>query len=122
MAQIFKNNVFATLASALSDADTAVTLTVGCGERFPVLLSGEYFLATLIGLNSNSVEAHWEIVKCTARDADVLTVERAQEGTLAGVWPTGSRIEMRVTAGALGSFVAEDAVKRQIFKSSLIGV
>ena len=43
-------------------------------------------------------------MKCTARATDGLTIERAQEGTTARIWPVGSRLEMRVTAGTLDSF------------------
>jgi len=65
----------------------------GQGARFPTLSAGDYFYATLIN-TSNQLE----IVKCTARSADVLTVERAQEGTTARAYDVGDRIEIRITA------------------------
>jgi hypothetical protein len=39
-----------------------------------------------------------EIVKCTARSTDVLTVVRGQESTTARAYSTGDRIEIRITA------------------------
>jgi hypothetical protein len=39
-----------------------------------------------------------EIVKCTARSTDVLTVTRAQENTTARAYSAGDRIEIRITA------------------------
>ena len=104
MTQVFKNNAFASLAAELSAAGTLATLATGQGARFPSPTGGDHFLATLILLDGNGAETAWEVVKCTARATDGLTIERAQEGTTARIWPVGSRLEMRVTAGTLDSF------------------
>lgn len=104
MTQVFKNNAFASLAAELSAAGTLATLAAGQGARFPAPSGGDHFLATLILLDGNGAETAWEVVKCTARATDGLTIERAQEGTTARIWPVGSRLEMRVTAGTLDSF------------------
>lgn len=104
MTQVFKNNAFASLAAELSAAGTLATLATGQGARFPAPNGGDHFLATLILLDGNGAETAWEVVKCTARATDGLTIERAQEGTTARIWPVGSRLEMRVTAGTLDSF------------------
>jgi phage-related tail fiber protein len=87
------NNAFATLASGITSSATSITVASGQGARFPTLGAGDYFYATLIN-TSNQLE----IVKCTARSADVLTVERAQEGTTARAYDVGDRIEIRITA------------------------
>ena len=104
MTQVFKNNAFASLAAELSAAGTLATLATGQGARFPAPSGGDHFLATLILLDGNGAETAWEVVKCTSRATDGLTIERAQEGTTARIWPVGSRLEMRVTAGTLDSF------------------
>lgn len=104
MTQVFKNNAYASLAAELSAAGTLATLAAGQGARFPSPAGGDFFLATLILLDGNGAETAWEIVKCTARATDGLTIERAQEGTTARIWPVGSRIELRTTAGTLDSF------------------
>ena len=104
MTQVFKNNAYASLAAELSAAGTLATLAAGQGVRFPSPTGGDFFLATLILLDGNGAETAWEIVKCTARATDGLTIERAQEGTTARIWPVGSRIELRTTAGTLDSF------------------
>jgi hypothetical protein len=75
---------------------TSITLTTGQGARFPSLAGGDYFFATLIDTSNNL-----EIVKCTARSTDVLTVVRGQESTTARAFSTGDRIELRVTAQGL---------------------
>lgn len=46
-------------------------------------------------------EVNHEIVKCTARAGDVLTVVRAQEGTTARAFSVDDPVELRLTAGAL---------------------
>lgn len=87
------NNAFGTLAASITSSATSITLTTGQGARFPSLGAGDYFYATLIDTSNNL-----EIVKCTARSTDVLTVVRAQESTTARAYSTGDRIEIRLTA------------------------
>lgn len=92
----FANSAFATLAAGINSSVTSITLTTGQGARFPSLAGGDYFFATLIDTSNNL-----EIVKCTARATDVLTVVRGQESTTARAFATGDRIELRVTAQGL---------------------
>lgn len=96
--QVFKNNAYGVLAAELSSIATSLTLLAGHGARFPAPTGGDHFLATLVLLDGNGNESGWEIVKCTARTSDVLTIQRAQEGTTALTWAPGSRLEMRATA------------------------
>ena len=97
----FANNAFGTLNAGINNSATSITLSSGQGARFPSLSSGEYFYATLIDTSNNL-----EIVKCTARSTDVLTVTRAQESTTAQAFAIGDRIELRVTAGGLEDVAA----------------
>jgi len=92
----FANSAFATLAAGINSSVTSITLTTGQGARFPSLAGGDYFFATLIDTSNNL-----EIVKCTARATDVLTVVRGQESTTARAFSTGDRIELRITAQGL---------------------
>ena len=92
----FANNAFGTLSAGISASGTSITLASGQGARFPTLSSGEYFYATLIDTSNNL-----EVVKCTARSTDVLTVTRAQESTTAQAFVIGDRVELRVTAQGL---------------------
>jgi len=87
------NNAFATLAAGINSSVTSITVTSGQGARFPSLTASDYFYATLIDTSNNL-----EIVKCTARSTDVLTVVRGQESTTARAYSTGDRIEIRLTA------------------------
>lgn len=106
MAQLFKNNVSGVLSAPISDSSTVLSLVAGQGARFPLPTGGDYFLATLIGLDSNGAENAWEIVKVTTRATDGLTIARAQEGTAAQAWNAGSRLEMRITSGTLSAIAA----------------
>lgn len=89
-----KNNAFSTLASSITASNTGIVVAAGEGSRFPTLTSGDYFYATL-----ESTGGTTEIVKVTARSGDTMTIVRAQEGTSAQSFLTGSRIELRVTVG-----------------------
>ena len=103
MAVKFTNNAASTIsdASGINDSVTSVTLASGDGNAmFPDVTSGagDYFLATLIDDSGNI-----EIVKCTNRSADVLTIARGQEGTTARAFAAGDSVEVRLTAGFLNS-------------------
>jgi hypothetical protein len=60
---------------------------------FPNPGAGEYFYATLVDATYNV-----EIIKCTARSTDTLTIVRAQDGTTARAYITGDRLELRPVA------------------------
>jgi lysophospholipase L1-like esterase len=99
-----KNNATTTTATAITSVSTSVAVVSGTGALFPTLLSGEYFYATLVDVNGN-----YEIVKVTARATDVMTIVRAQEGTIAIPFGTGSIFECRITAQSVIDAAAEVA-------------
>lgn len=98
MTQIFANNAQSTVASMVSPSDTTIQVASGEGALFPSPSGGDYFRVTL---TQAGTESSWEIVTCTSRSGDVLTVDRAQEGTGAATWAVGSKVELRLTAGVL---------------------
>jgi hypothetical protein len=87
------NNAFGTLNASITSTATTIVLVAGQGARFPTLSAGDYFYATLIDTSNNL-----EIVKCTARSTDTLTVVRAQDSTTARAYATNDRFELRPTA------------------------
>jgi len=93
MGVLLKNNTSSLLVGSVSAGATSVVVTTGAGAGFPSPGASEYFYGTLV-----SPTGLYEIVKCTARVNDVLTIVRAQEGTVAIPFPDGSRIDLRVTA------------------------
>lgn len=104
MTQLFANNAYGSLGATLSNIATSLTLATGQGARFPSPTGGDYFLLTLVGLDGNGNENAWEIVKVTGRSTDALTIVRAQESTTAATWVSGTRVELRSTAGTFDSF------------------
>ena len=97
MSILFTNNASTTLASSISSSATSLTVASGAGALFPNPTSPDYFLVTLQGVSGTPIE----IVKCTARSTDVLTIVRAQEGTTASGFSGGDKVELRVTAGQM---------------------
>lgn len=98
--QLLRNNASSTLAAAAAAAALTVQLAPGDGARFPNPQNGDDFLVTLFQ-RVGATEQNWEIVLCTARAGDVLTIVRAQEGTIAFPFNPGDFVEMRLTAGAV---------------------
>lgn len=96
MAVIFANNASSKLSASITLVATAVAVTAGEGIKFPNPSPGDWFPLTLV--NSGGVV---EILRCTARTGDVLTVLRAQESTAAFAFSAGDRIELRLTKAAL---------------------
>ena len=90
------NNAISRLAGSITSTATTINLITGDGAVFPSLSAGDWFPATLIGTAGNI-----EVVRVTDRSTDALTVTRAQEGTAARAFPVDSRIELRLTAGAV---------------------
>ena len=96
----YSNNASGTLAISLAPGDASITLGAGQGSAFPAIGPGQYALVTLE--DSSGVI---EIVKAITRTGDVMNIERAQEGTLAAAFASGSRVEVRVTAASLNNFL-----------------
>jgi len=81
-----KNNAGSVLASSISISDTSLTVATGDGAKFPTPGNGFH------------ISIDDEILKCTARSGDTLTVSRAQEGTTAAAHSAGAAVELRITA------------------------
>lgn len=105
-----KNNAIGYLATAISASDVGVSLQSGNGAVFPALNSGDYFYATIA-----SSSGAYEVVKVTARIGDAITFVRAQESTTANSFPSGARIELRVTAQGILDALAQLALQSQYF-------
>lgn len=93
MTQLFTNNVDTALAADLLIGGT--TMTVADASNLTEPTGDEFQLVTLTG------GGLYEIVRMDSRAAAVLTIVRAQEGTAAQAWPSGTRVFAGVTAGAL---------------------
>ena len=99
MAILFTNNATTNLASSITSGATSLTVLTGTGSLFPNPTAPDYFIITLIGISGSPIE----IVKCTARSTDTLTIVRAQEGTTASAFNGGDQVQLRITAGVMNS-------------------
>ena len=99
--QLFSNNFKTTLAVAVDNAATSITVASTAG--LPALSGGNTTLVTLESANRLVVE----IVEVTAVVGNVLTVVRGREGTVASAFDVGSAVEGRLTAGWLNDTIQE---------------
>lgn len=99
---LFANNASSSLAAPISPSATTITLAGGGGALFPNPSAGQQFALTL---NDAATGLLTEIVYCTARAGDVLTVVRAQEGTTAQSWLAGDLAANLSTAGQMNAMV-----------------
>lgn len=100
MSQLFTNNASGTLSVQAEIVDTSLTLQTNEGQLFPVPTGGDFFRVTLEDTSGNI-----EVVTCTDNSNDILAVTRARENTTAKVFPSGSKVELRPTAGTHDAFL-----------------
>jgi hypothetical protein len=100
MTILFANNAVSTLAGTLSSGATTANLATGTGALFPNPTGGDFFVMTFLDAATQTTR---EIVHCTARSTDSLTIVRAQEGTTALSWAVGDIAANLWTAGQAGA-------------------
>lgn len=119
MAARVSNRAYSRLAASISPTDVTITLSAGDGAKFPATVGGDVFYPTLVDASKNL-----EIVKCTNRVGDVLTVVRGQDGTTARAYATGDSLELRVTAALIESKLDKDLYNsdKTALNSSVVAV
>ena len=105
MTLLYTNNASSTLAAGVSSGAASITVASGHGARFPSPTGSDWFPVTVV-TSGNTLE----IMRCTARSGDVLTVSRGQEGTTAIGFLTGDTVELRLSAAALDTFVQDGPI------------
>lgn len=101
--QLYTNNASTTLAANATSG--ATSLSLGSGAAFASPTGGDWQMATI----SDPATGLMEIIKITARSSNTVTVTRAQEGTTARAWASGTRIEARITKGMLERLAQSNA-------------
>jgi hypothetical protein len=94
---LYTNNAATYLAFGITNTATTMQVSANAGGLFPNPTGGDYFYVSLISLSGPIIE----IVKCTARSGDILTIERGQEGTSPLYWNTGDNVQLRITAAGM---------------------
>jgi len=102
---LFTNNAATALAVAITPTSTVLQITAGTGSYFPQPTGSDYFMLTLIQINNPEVA---EIVKCTSRTGDLLTVVRGQEGTSPQIFNISDNVQLRITASSLNLFSGDN--------------
>lgn len=97
---LITNNAATTLQAGITNVATSLSVPSGKGALFPSPGANERFAVTLADAAGNI-----EVVYCTSRSTDTLTVIRAQEGTSGRAWSAGDRVELRVTKAMLENMV-----------------
>lgn len=100
--QLWANNISVRLASPVAIDATSVVLAEGAGSQIGLSpTGGQFFLVSLV---SGTL---LEVVRCTARSGDTLTVTRSQEGTTARAWQvSGTNVVISATATTLSTLQA----------------
>ncbi len=96
---LFANNAQTSLAAGITSTATSLTVVTGTGAKFPNPGVNQAFMLVLI---DNATKLVSEIMVCTARSGDTMTVIRGQEGTFAVPWLAGDLVFNLVTAGSAG--------------------
>lgn len=114
---LFADNASSSLATGIADTDTSLTVQTSTGALFSDPSSGQYALGTLEDVSGNI-----EIVQITVRTGDTFTIVRAQEGTAALAFASGTIFEQRVTAGMLALFLQKTGSDNLSGTTGLSGV
>ena len=98
---LFANNASALLNTTITDTDGTIEVAAGFGTLFPSPSGNQFFYASLEDDSGN-----YEVVRCTSRSGDLLTVTRGQDNTTAQAFTQNvTRVELRLTAAVLNSVV-----------------
>ena len=101
--KVAKNDANSSLASAINNSVGTLTVATGDGGNFPATADGDFWV---------SIDS--EILLCTARTGDVLTVTRAQQSTSGAAHDAGAAVELRITAAAISEI--QDEIKHGVLE------
>jgi hypothetical protein len=105
MAWVNKNFAYSTLNGGVLIGDTSIVVTTGA--NFPSPGAGDTFMCVIWGqaYANPSFDSSREVVLCTGRSSNTITITRAQESTSAKAWNSGDKIAHVFTAALLDTLV-----------------
>ena len=115
---IAANNVSSSLAYPINSTTTTVILASGTGAKFPTPGADQVFT---LSLTDAATKLQHEIMWCTFRNGDTLTVLRGQEGTTAQAWAAGDIASNLPTAGTIASTVQVDQLQQNVYQFGVAG-
>lgn len=98
----FKNFAESTVEMALTVGATTLYINSADEALFPTLSGGDWFFLSIFDGENDP-----EVVKVTARAAEVLTIVRAQESSNAIAWAAGSYVRLAATAAQMEDALAD---------------
>ncbi len=116
---LFSNYANSTLAGPITNVATTIALQAGTGALFPNPSAGQAFKMSLTDAATQTLN---EIMLCTARSTDSLTVTRGQEGTTALAWNAGDLVANNLTAGTMNAFLQSVATTSSFYEGTDTGV
>lgn len=109
---LFSNNAATTLAAAL-DADSGDTaMVVASADLFQAIGPGDGNIQ-LATLTHPDLSGLYEVVTIVETDGVNWTVIRETEGAVQA-WPIGTKVEARITAAMLGTFLQRDPTSKRV--------
>jgi len=114
MSFLFTNNAASTLNAGISASDTEITLPTGEGSLFASPAGVDRQAITLL-----DYAGYIEVCHVSGRAGDVLTIERAQDGTAARIWPAGTFAEARLTKGSMEGFPQTGAQIKTLYEAEV---
>lgn len=112
---LFSNYANSTLAGPITNVATTIALQAGTGALFPNPSAGQAFKMSLTDAATQTLN---EIMLCTARSTDSLTVTRGQEGTTALAWNAGDLVANNLTAGTMNAFLQSVATTSSFYEGT----
>jgi len=97
---LFSNFARTTLAAGITNVAVTMNVAPGTGALFPSPGAGQYFPMVIV--NSSGAK---EVVYCTSRAVDALTITRAQEGTTGLAFNAGDVCGLRITSSSLADLL-----------------
>lgn len=110
MSALVANNAIGELLVGIDNVDVNVLLRPGQGRLFPNPIGGvDWFYITV-----QDSQGNYEIMRCSVRDGDMLTVQRAADGGIALSFEAGSIVELRACAELFNDKVDKDKFEARI--------
>jgi|GEM_PF-3750867 len=118
--EIFRNNLWATLASGIDNTQVTLPLTTGHGLRFGTINADEKLRIVLL----NSSDNVSEIMYATGVTGDTLDIVRGQDGTSGVAHLAGARIEARNGKSTMESLMQSTDLQSaaETYLGSVVGV
>lgn len=104
---LFSDNTTTTLATGINSGATSCTVAAGAGSLFPQpnTTTGTYFFATFVSASNPNTK---EVVTCTARSTDTMTISPTTQA-----WDAGDTFALFQPAEAMEALVQFDDLQAQ---------